>query len=273
MTHARATAVATAVALSTACASSGGGGATVDAAEAPPIDAAAGAGDGFPSGAISFFLSTLCPSGWMPYGEAVGRTIVPVASADDAGDTAGTALAADEERVHRHDLAVGVDLPSVSYAGIAGEANHGVARSGSVTGTAATGDGTADVPYAQLRICRKQADAGDRPPPPRVIAFFDGACPQAWTPVASSLHGRYLVAAPAGATAASFGGAPLAAGELRTHTHPVSASVVAPSHGIALASGCCAGDYGGAGTHAATATATPTTVDMPYIQLSACQSP
>jgi hypothetical protein len=268
--------VIVACAMATACASSGGGGGggDVDAAEAPAIDAAVGGGDGFPRGAISFFLGSLCPGGWAPYDEAVGRTIIPVATASDAGATVGTAFGVNETRAHRHDLAVGVNLPSVSYAGIAGEANHGVARSGQIDGLAATADATPDVPYVQLRVCRKQSDPGERAAPRGVIAFFAGACPATWSPASAALVGRYLVAMPAGATAGrTFGGEPLAPGEQRAHRHDVSGSVAAPSHGIALAGGCCAGGYGGAGTHAATITAGPNPVDVPYLQLSACVAP
>lgn len=262
--------------VAAACASSngGGGGGDIDAAEEMAIDAAPTGGDGFPRGAISFFLGSLCPTGWAPYADAVGRTIVPVGSASDAGMMIGTPLGVNETRAHRHDLAVGVNLPSVSYAGIAGEANHGVARSGQIDGIAATADASPDVPYAQLRVCKKQADPGERSAPRGVIAFFAGACPPSWNPAPSALVGRYLVALPAGATAGrTFGGDPLTSGEQRAHRHDVTGSVAAPSHGIALAGGCCAGGYGGAGTHTATITAGPSPVDMPYIQLSACVAP
>jgi hypothetical protein len=267
--------IALVLSLAAACASSSGGdgGGDIDAAEDTPIDAPAGAGDGFPRGAISYFLGTLCPAGWAPYSEAVGRTIVPVAAAAYAGATAGAALGVNETRAHRHDLSTSVDLPSVSYAGIAGEANHGVARSGAITGASTTAETTTDVPYVQLRVCRKQTDPGERAAPSGVIAFFAGACPAPWTP-ATALTGRYLVAKPAGAMGgATFGGDPLAPGELRTHMHSVTASVAAPSHGIALAGGCCAGGYGAAGSRSVSATAAPAAIDMPYVQLVACVSP
>jgi hypothetical protein len=265
-----------ACALATACASSSGGdgGSDVDAAEALPTDAAPGAGDGFPRGAISYFLGSLCPTGWAPYDDAVGRTIVPAATAAEAGTLVGTPYAVNETRAHRHDLAASVALPSVSYAGIAGEANHGVSRSGAISGTAATAEATPDVPYAQLRVCRKQAEPGERAAPSGVIAFFAGACPPAWNAAPAAIVGRFLIALPAGGTAGrTFGGEPLGPGEVRAHTHGVTGSVAAPSHGIALAGGCCAGGYGGAGTHAATITAAPTPVDVPYVALMACVAP
>ncbi len=265
-----------AAALAGACAgSSAGGDAPVDAVVEPEPDAAVTTrGDGFPPGAISFFMATFCPAGWSPYADAVGRTIIPSPGAG-AGMPVGTAWAANQEPAHRHALAIAVDLPAVSYVGIVGGGNHGVTRGGRVEGTAAT-DATVDaVPYAQLRVCRKTAPSGDRTPPRGVIAFFaTPACPAPWTEAATALHGRVMVALPAGGTpGATFGGEPLAPGEARTHVHPVTATLAAAAHGIGLASGCCGGGYGAAGTHVTTTTAAPAPVDVPYLQLLACLAP
>jgi len=265
------------VALAAACAGGhasappdGGGDPGIDAA---PDDVPAGGHDGFPEGAIAPFLSTACPGGWSRYDEATGRTIVPVAG-EAAGAAVGDPLGRSEQRAHHHDLPVTVDLGSVSFAGIAGEANHGVARGGQVEVGAVTDDGVAGLPYAQLLFCRKAEPAGAIAPPRGVIAFFaDASCPTGWTD-ATALHGRVLVSLPAGGTpGAVFGGAPLAPGEIRTHVHEVSATVGAGSHGIALAGGCCAGGYGAAGDHAATASAAPAAVGLPYLQLLACVAP
>jgi len=246
----------------------------IDAPDEPTPDAAPAPGDGLPTGAISYFLATFCPAGWSPYSDAVGRTIVPSAGAD-AGAAVGNAWAANEQRAHRHDLAVGVDLPSVSYVGIAGGGNNGVTRSGRIDATAVTDDAGDTLPYAQLLVCRKTASAGGRPPPPGVIAFFaDATCPPSWIEAPSELQGRFVVALPAGGTSGqTFGGEPLAPGEIRTHTHPVTASVTAGSHGIGLAGGCCAGGYGGAGTHTTATTAVAAATEVPYLQLLACVAP
>lgn len=262
--------------LAVACASSSGDGDGdgIDAPVAADIDAPPGNGDGFPQGAVGFFVSTLCPSGWSPYEDAVGRTIVP-SEPGDVGVTAGTALMRNERRSHAHDLAVGVDLPAVSYAGIAGEANHGLARGGHVDGTTRTDDTAADIPYVQLLVCRKTTPAGGTPPPSGVIVFFAaGACPESWAQASAELTGRYLVPLPQGGIAGrTFGGAPLASGEERAHTHPVTATLAASSHGIALASNGAAGNYAAAGNHATTTTAQPATAGLPYLQLLACVSP
>jgi hypothetical protein len=262
----------------TACASSRGGVPTDaqsdgDGGDDAPDGGGGGGGDGFPAGAIAFFLDTQCPSGWSLYDDGVGRTVVP-SSGDDAGTTVGEPLTTNEQRAHHHALQLDVDLSSVSYAGVAGEANHGVAQGGAVNGTTATDDSNALPPYSQLRICEKHAQPS-ADPPPGVIAFFAAAaCPAAWTPAPAALQGRFLVALPSGGTpAATFGGAPLSSGEVRAHTHAATASLSASAHGIALASGCCAGGYGAAGAHGATATAGAAPVDLPYVQLLACVAP
>jgi hypothetical protein len=260
--------------LAIACASSNRGGEPDAHDDGEPVpDADEATGDGFPRGAIAFFLDTQCPAGWSLFADGVGRTIVPAAG-DDTGVMVGDPLSANEQRGHRHDLGLTVDLPSVSYAGVAGEANHGVARSGNVTGATGTDDAVAGPPYAQLLVCEKTASSGTRIAPAGVIAFFAGpSCPAPWIE-ATELRGRFLVAVPAGGTpGATFGGPPLASGEARAHTHGVTAALTAGSHGIALASGCCASGYGGAGVHAATATAAPAAIDVPYLQLLACSAP
>jgi hypothetical protein len=245
-----------------------------DADQAPAPDAAVASGDGFPEGAIAFFLGTGCPSGWSPFAEGAGRTVVPSAGAE-AGTAVGVPQAGNERRAHRHELAVAVELPSISFAGIAGEANHGVARSGVVQGASTTDPGEADLPYVQLLICTRTAPSSGRRAPSGVVAFFaEDACPAPWREAASALRGRLLIGLPAdGVAGETFGGAPLTAGEVRTHTHPVSASLGGASHGIALASGCCASGYAAAGPRATTAAAAAAPVDLPYVQLLACVAP
>jgi hypothetical protein len=231
-------------------------------------------GDGFPTGAIAFFLDTQCPTGWELHADAVGRTIVP-SPGPEAGEVVGTPLAANEQRGHSHAVEVGVDLGSVSFAGVAGEANHGVARGGAVEGATATDSAVATPPYAQLLVCEKTAPSGNRTAPSGVIAFFAAeTCPSPWIGVEPALVGRFLVGLPEGGDPrATFGGPSLAPGEVRSHGHAVTATLDGGSHGIALASGCCAGGYAAAGSHGATASASAATVEMPYLQLLACRAP
>jgi hypothetical protein len=239
-------------------------------AATPPPDVAPGARDPLPTGAISFFLATNCPTGWASYDAAAGRTIVPQTS--DPMVTAGDPLAVNEQRVHHHGAQIGVDLSSTSFAGIAGAANTGVASAGHVSGAITTDDGDAALPYVQLLVCKKTAPPSSGGVPGGLIAFFESACPAGWTDAPTSLDGRMLVGLPAGgAPGVTFGGAPLASGEVRTHVHAINGTVSLPSHGIALASGCCAGGYATAGdVSIGTATSAPAAADVPYVQLRAC---
>lgn len=250
------------------------GATTASADAAAPPDVAPNASDPLPTGAISFFLATGCPGGWSPYDTAAGRAIVPTTT--DPGVTAGMPLARNEERAHHHDATVGVDLPSTSFAGIAGASNTGVASAGHVDGAITTDDGGAALPYVQLLVCKKTAPPSSASVPGGLVAFFEAACPAGWSDAPAELVGRMLVGLPDGGTArATFGGAPLASGEVRTHTHPISGTLAVPSHGIALVSGCCAGGYASAGdrTIGAGATSGAAAVDVPYLQLRACAAP
>jgi hypothetical protein len=242
-------------------------------APAPPIDVAPNASDPMPPGAISFFLATSCPSGWTSYDAAAGRAIVPTRT--DPSVVVGAPLARNEIRAHHHDAGVGVDLPSTSFAGIAGASNTGVAAAGHVDGAIATADADAALPYVQLLGCKKTAPANGAPLPSAMLAFFDGAaCPAGWTDAADAMTGRMLVGNPSGgAPGATFGGAPLASGEMRTHTHPITGTLALPAHGIALVSGCCAGGYASAGDLAIGATSAVSMADVPYLQLRACVTP
>ncbi|HTJ46017.1 MAG TPA: hypothetical protein VL463_28125 [Kofleriaceae bacterium] len=248
----------------------GDGGGTVDALSLP--DVAPNASDPLPTGAISFFLATSCPSGWTSYDAAAGRAIVP--SATDPTVTSGAPLARNEIRAHHHDAAIGVDLPSTSFAGIAGAANTGVAGAGHVDGAASITDGDAALPYVQLFACKKTAPPNGLSIPGGMVAFFESACPTGWLEAPAEWNGRMLVGLPNGGTpGATFGGAPLASGEARTHTHPYTGTVAIPSHGIALVSGCCAGGYASAGDRTISGTTGAGTVDLPYVQLRACVAP
>ena len=242
-------------------------------ASIPPVDVAPNATDALPTGAISLFLATSCPSGWSSYDAAAGRAIVPTKS--DPSVVVGAPLARNEIRAHHHDATVGVDLSSTSFAGIAGASNTGVAAAGHIDGAIATADGDSGLPYVQLLACKKTAPASGGIVPGGMLAFFDGAaCPAGWTDAPDALTGRVLVGNPSGGVpGATFGGAPLASGEMRTHTHPITGTLAVPAHGIALVSGCCAGGYASAGDLAVTATTAVSMSDLPYIQLRACVSP
>jgi hypothetical protein len=61
--------------------------------------------DYVPSGAIAFFASAACPSGWTEHEEANGRYVVAVTGGSTAGATVGaTALNDGEDRAHTHGI-------------------------------------------------------------------------------------------------------------------------------------------------------------------------
>lgn len=230
-------------------------------------------GDAMPPGAIAYFRSPECPTGWSAYTLATGRVVVPLRGNGDSGMAQGAPLSPGEDRGHGHTISGSLTTRSVSYIGIAGEANHGVANAGtySLSGSAAGGgDG---LPYAQLRLCRKDsaAVAGKRPLPTGTLSFFEQSCPDGWTR-AGATQGRILVGLPAGgAPGAAFGGTALAAGEARKHKHSLSGKVILGSHGIALGSGCCAGGYAGQGEVTYSGAADDAAAGPPTLQLVQCQ--
>lgn len=240
----------------------------LDLATPPPKQ-----GDAMPPGAIAYFRAPDCPSGWSRYALANGRVVVPISGSGDIGQARGAPLKSGESRAHGHPVKGSITLRAVSYVGIAGEANHGVAVAGTaaVSGTAMDAEG--GLPYVQLRLCQKTSAAVPRvrPIPAGTLAFFEQPCPDGWGR-AGATQGRLLVGLPVGGNPGlSFGGPPLMPGEARGHSHAASGSVSLPSHGIALASGCCASGYGGQGDTRYTANAESGEAGPPYVQLLQCQ--
>lgn len=245
-----------------------------DAAVPPPPRT----GDSLPTGAISFFNSKSCPSGWEPFAAAAGRSVVP-AVGTEVGTTAGAPLGDAEDRPHGHTVTANLPLPQVSYAGIAGEANHGVARGGSPPLNVTFDKVSAGLPYVQLLICQKTAapiTTKGLAPSGTLMFFATPACPNGWGMTVTTT-GRFLVGVPEKGTAnQSFGGAPLGKtpegeAESRTHTHEARGTITTSSHGIALLSGGAADGYARNGKHPYVATAAASTVEFPYIQLLQCQ--
>mgnify|MGYP000963481731 CR=1 FL=1 len=239
---------------------------------APPF--MPGPGDAFPTGAISFFKAMICPEGWDSLPVAANRFLVPTVGVDKIGAVAGVSLMSGEDRTHIHPIAANVTLRSISYAGIAGEANHGVAAAAAVKFQTTSEAASAGLPYVQLRVCKKSAapKAFPTPLPRGTLLFFDTqACPAGWTQ-ATATQGRFLVGLPArGVQGATFGGAALSAQEERVHTHPVQGSFSTKAQGITLASGCCASGYAENGMYTFQATSDAGPAGLPYVQLLQCQ--
>ena len=239
-----------------------------------PPDFASVAGDSVPAGAVAFFQRKDCPQGWEKLGAASGRTLVPTVGADPVDVSVGTPLQDSEERSHSHAISGTINLSTVGYAGIAGEANHGLARGGAnpLTGTATKS--AASLPYIQLVVCHKTAEADPqlRPLAAGTLVFFKTKeCPSGFVQAGAS-QGRFIVGLPERATAGQkFGGAPLKSGENRTHHHNLSGSITTSSHGIALANGGTASGYAKNDQHPFQQDSADDSIGFPFLQLRHCQ--
>ncbi len=262
-------------ALVTGCASSGG---HVDDMGVPDLSSGV-ADDSLPTGAIAFVSGVSCPAGWSEFTDGLGRAVVPKIGAagdnpDGGGGSHGVALKSGEDRKHSHTVTSTVTLGDTEFVGVAGCCNNGPAATGTVPLTGTSTSDSSGLPYLQLLICKKTSTL---PPVPGTIPsgamlFFDGdTCPDGWTQAAIS-QGRHLVGLPdGGIPGVTYGGAPLAAGDDRTHAHGIGGTMTVNAHGIALASGCCADGYGSAGTYGLPASSDEGASGFPYINLLQCQ--
>ena len=276
---ARACVVAAALVLAACASSTGLDPYPIDASpspdgEPPPPDAAPpSTGDSLPLGAISFFKTTKCPTGWVPFVSGEGRFLVPTVGTRVPGIEHGTPLASGEDRLHGHDLGAQIETGSVSYVGVVGGGNGGVAPAGTYGFQTAGEPAPSGLPYVQLLVCFKNAapEPGRDPVPTGTLLWFRSNCPSGWTQAATT-QGRWLVGVPAdAASGTTFGGEPLVSDEQRAHTHGVNGQVVTSPHGIALASGCCGGGYARNDTYPFTTTTTSGAVDLPYVELRQCR--
>lgn len=226
--------------------------------------------DAFPTGSISFFLTNACPQGWSAYTPADGRMIVPVEPAAGLGRTVLGPLPPGGRMSHLHAYGISVTLRAVSYIALGGGGNRSLTASGTRSTSGNTGPPSGDIPYAKLLICKKDADAGPGELPTGATAFFEAApCPDGWNELGGAA-GRFLQYSrdpPRG----NLGGAPLTPAENRTHSHSFSTTVSVPAQSVALAGGCCAGGYGGAGSFQHSGNVLPVGWDIPYIQLLQCE--
>ncbi len=243
------------------------------------------AADGYPLGAIAYFDLSSCPSGWSAAIGANGTslngfTLVPFASplpSGTLGTTVNHALNNGENRGHRHAFFGSINLTSVSFAGAAGDGNDYPAADGSQSFVGQTEAASTNLPYLQLLLCQKTDYHHDTNPPvgvPQYVnTFFTAAnCPTGWKP-ALATSGRFIVGLPPdGTPGVAFGGNPLAVGEDRTHTHAFSGAVKLTPTNVALASGCCAGGYGGNEQYDFSGTTAAASTGLPYVVVNQCQT-
>lgn len=246
--------------------------------EGPP-DLAAGPdlttprGDSLPKGAVAYFQRKDCPRGWEKLALAAGRTLVPTVGADPVETAAFDPLGDSEDRSHGHGVMATITLPSVGYAGIAGEANHGLGRSGSSPLTGSTSKVPAGLPYVQLLVCHKtdDPDVRQRPVAKGTLVFFRTTeCPRGFVQAGAS-QGRFVIGVPELATPGQkFGGPPLQSGEKRGHRHALAGAITTTSHGIALAGGGTSG-YAKNDRHPYQVDSSNDSSGFPYLQLLHCQ--
>ncbi len=232
-------------------------------------------GDAIPGGAVSFFARPSCPEGWKAFEAGNGRLLLPTLGNAAGGTKYGDPLASGEDRAHTHVIKGSFAVPSTSFAGVVGGGNHGVGTAGVVKFEGPAEPASTGLPYVQLLVCKKAAEAVARsvPLPHGMTMFFDTpACPTGWKQ-AEATQGRFAVGLPKGAKAdLFFGGAPLSGATTRVHEHGKSAVLKTESHGIALASGCCGDGYAANGTYLAGEPSEESEVGLPYVELLHCQT-
>jgi hypothetical protein len=125
-------------------------------------------------------------------------------------------------------------------------------------------------PTLALLVCVKSATPqASAVVPSGALSFLQGdTCPTDWQRYAA-VEGRFLVGSPAN-IGDQFGGAPLATGELRMHTHMASGSVSVPPESMTGATGN-AGFYGGSGSRLFMLNLQPTGISPPRVELRTCR--
>jgi hypothetical protein len=255
---------------STGVGGSGGGGGSGGAGGSAPK------GDSLPPGAVSYFNGPSCPEGWKTFDAANGRFLLPTVGNAVGGTKYGNPFTSGEDRTHTHAIKGSFGLGNTSYVGVAGGGNHGVGAAMVVPFATTSDPASAGLPYVQLLVCKKAAEATPRatPLPHGLELFFDApSCPAGWKQVEAT-QGRFPVGLPKGASAdLFFGGGPLSGATTRTHGHGKSAVLKTESHGIALASGCCGDGYAANGMYLAGEPCEESELDVPYLELIHCQTP
>lgn len=202
-------------------------------------------GDSMPRDTVLFFNTMACPTGWEPYNEAAGRVIVPTMTGAMPNDVRGLPLRDAEDRTHAHDVSETFAIDSVSYVGIAGGSNRGVASADDPSMMVRSEPASAGLPYVQLLACKKTTNPVARvtPVPSGMLIFVAAtSCPTGYTqPMATA--GRAPVGTPPAGTDLATVGPAYDDSASRNHHHAVSATLTTSPHGIGLASGCCGSGY------------------------------
>lgn len=229
-------------------------------------------GDPFPVGVTAWFDRASCPPGWQVVDALAGRSAVGAAP-DGAGVAVGVALASGEDRRHTHRFAGTATAAETSFVGIVGGGN-GLAQAGEVALVAVDEGASAGLPFVQLLPCEKVGEVSPGGLPRGVLVMAAASCPVG--EAATTAYGRLVVGMPEGGSPGASFGRSVAAGasaspEAAPHLHMLSGVMPTPSHGVALASGCCGGGYASSSGLAVAATSELGGVDFPTLGVVMCE--
>jgi hypothetical protein len=247
--------------------------------------------DSYPQGALAFFNTQSCPTGWSRAVDASGNSLngfflvpfTPPITAGMLGTTVNQAMASGEIRTHSHTFASSITLSGITWAGKAGcekwldLCDKNTAADGAMSFSGTTGAADSGVPYIQLLLCAKtEFNRNQNPPvgvPQYVVTFFtDTTCPTGWKQTLTT-GGRFISALPQnGSPQVAFGGPVLSPGEDRTHTHAFSGSVSVGSTGVELVAGGQQHGFGGPGTYQFSGATAAASTGIPYAVVTQCQA-
>jgi hypothetical protein len=216
-----------------------------------------------------------CPEGWSYLDGAKGRFLVPSPQGAGSGAFAGEALNGRDPPKHKYSKITGsIYLPSKNFVLIGGCCNNNLGDNGDYSISGNTDEVKDNLPYIQYSACLKSAQPDATPVPSGVLTFSAlPYCPAGWTEE-TAVRGRYIIGLPDNGTPYySFGGDPLAPGEVRANSLPVNGNIQFNGHNIAGASGCCAGGYASSGSFAINGGKTVPNQDAVHPYDSAVQAP
>jgi hypothetical protein len=225
-----------------------------------------------------------CPSGWNNTSlvDAAGRTLLPTPPGGGAGGFIGEALTSQQAPSHQHAKVTGsITSPSASFILVDGCCNDFMGHSGTYTMEGSVQAAGGGPPYIQYNVCLKQAPPGAGSVPSDLLMFSILPCSGIYTEYTAA-SGRYIVGLnPNGQPAATFGGAILKPGEVRTHSHSLDGTMSFSTREVVGASGCCAHNYAASGSVGFTGTTLVDTqisrydsaVQAPYYTGFLCKAP
>jgi hypothetical protein len=185
----------------------------------------------------------------------------------------GEALNPGADPQHKHMIASSISIEGTQFVAIGGCCNDSLASAGTKSFSTPADAVSPGLPYVTLLACTKRDPPDTSPPPPQhtLMYFSTPSCPSGWTKNLFT-QGRFPVGLPANGTPGlTFGGAPLAPLERRTHTHAFSGEVATEKRDVAIGSGCCTGGYAKNGTYPYTGVSSADDSGLPYMQLLQCE--